>query len=142
MSKRKVTNYIAVHCSATRPGMEWGAREIDRAHRQRGFERIGYHYVIKRCGEVEPGRGEDEMGAHVRRHNHDSVGVCLVGGVDDELKPENNFTAAQFDALAGLLRVLRRKYPGAKIQGHRDFAGVDKACPSFDVGEWLQGVTL
>ena len=29
-----------------------------------------------------------------------------------------------------LLRHLRKKYPNAKIYGHRDFAA--KACPSFD----------
>ena len=67
----------------------------------------------------------------------------LVGGVseDDFTKPENNFTPDQFKALARLLSVLRKKYPDAVIQGHRDFPKVTKACPSFSVKEWLKGIS-
>ena len=34
--------------------------------------------------------------------------------------------------------MLRNKYPNAIIQGHRDFDGVRKSCPRFDVKEWLK----
>ena len=67
-----------------------------------------------------------------------------MGGVseDDFTKPENNFTPDQFKALARLLSVLRKKYPDAVVQGHRDFPKVAKACPSFDVREWLKGISV
>jgi N-acetylmuramoyl-L-alanine amidase len=32
---------------------------------------------------------------------------------------------------------LTERYPQAKVFGHRDFPGVKKACPSFDVRQWL-----
>lgn len=130
-------NFVTVHCSATPGSRDIGAKEIDRMHRQRGFLRIGYHYVIRRDGTVETGRPEDMVGAHVEGHNTHNLGVCLVGGTDEKLKPENNYTDAQFDALRKLLFTLLKKYPNAKVLGHRDWPGVAKACPCFDVKQWL-----
>jgi len=90
---------IAVHCSATRPTAIMGVREIHRMHVDRGFACVGYHYVIKRDGTIERGRPEDKMGAHVEGHNRDSLGVCLIGGIDADGKAKNNFTQDQFDSL-------------------------------------------
>ena len=53
---RESTEYIMIHCAATRADMDIGAADIDRWHRQRGWRKIGYHYVIRRNGEVETGR--------------------------------------------------------------------------------------
>lgn len=141
---RSRTDYIAIHCAATRPSQNIGAAEIDRMHRQRGFKCIGYHYVIRRDGRIEAGRPVDQIGAHVENWNAVSVGICMVGGVSekDVNVPENNFTPEQFEALKGLLRGLKAKYPDAKIQGHRDFPQVKKACPSFSVSEWLKEANI
>jgi len=130
--------FLAVHCSATPASRDLSAADIDRMHRlERGFLRIGYHYVIRRSGALEPGRPLTMRGAHVENHNHESIGICLVGGVDDKLKPQANFTDAQLVTLKGLLTVLRGQFPQAIVQGHRDFPNVAKACPSFDVKTWL-----
>lgn len=126
---------IVVHCAATKPHMDIGRHEIDRWHRERGFAGIGYHYVIRRNGADEAGRPLDTVGAHVAGHNANTIGVCLVGGIDDDGEPQNNFTPAQFDSLARLLDELARLYPDAWVKGHRDFAA--KACPSFDVAAWI-----
>lgn len=131
--------FIAIHCSATPPSMDIGAWDIDRMHRLRGFLTLGYHFVIRRDGTVEPGRPLDKMGAHVESHNHCSVGVCLIGGVDEETKrrAEDNFTEDQLASLYGLVKKLRLQFPQATVQGHRDFPNVAKDCPSFSVGQWL-----
>lgn len=145
MAKRKATNFIAIHCSATRPSMDIGVPEIDKWHKAKGWAAgCGYHYVIKRDGTLQTGRREDEIGAHVQGYNAESIGVCMVGGVseDDFRKAENNFTPKQFAALKGLLHLLKTKYPQAKIQGHRDFPNVKKACPSFSVAAWLKTMGL
>ena len=138
--KRAETNFIVVHCSATSSKMNIGANEIDKWHRAKGWACIGYHYVIRRDGSVEEGRDVEVIGAHVSGHNADTVGICMVGGVnaDDVNKAENNFTEAQFTSLKSLLTILMLKYPNAKIQGHRDFPEVAKACPSFDVKAWVK----
>jgi len=93
--------YLAVHCSATPTGRDIGAAELDAMHRQRGFLKIGYHYVIRLDGRVEKGRSDAEVGAHVEGHNSESIGICLVGGVDANLKPEAGFTDAQFGSSRG-----------------------------------------
>jgi N-acetylmuramoyl-L-alanine amidase len=129
--------YIVVHCSATPPTADIGVADIDKWHRSRGWDGIGYHLVIKRDGVVQPGRKLNTPGAHAEGYNKLSVGVCMVGGVAANNNPENNFTQAQFDSLASVLFMLSAKFPGAEILGHRDLPGVTKACPSFDVRAWL-----
>lgn len=122
---------IIVHCSATPRGREVTVEEIDRWHRDRGFRRIGYHYVVYLDGSVHPGRPEEVAGAHCLGQNSGSIGVCYVGGVEADGKtPADTRTYAQRDSLRTLLRSLCKRYPRARIFGHRDFA--PKACPSFD----------
>jgi N-acetylmuramoyl-L-alanine amidase len=75
----------------------------------------------------------------VEGYNANSIGVVYVGGLENRpntpyalLKPKDTRTQAQKAELLSLLMDLRRLYPNAKIQGHRDFPNVKKACPSFD----------
>lgn len=139
LTARKSTDWLVVHCSASLPNPDTDVKTIDRWHRQRGFLMIGYHYVIKTDGTIEPGRDEDAVGAHVEGFNSNSIGICMVGGVDKNQKPENNFSAAQFKSLSTLLDTLEAKYPSAILRGHRDFPNVHKACPSFNVVAWRKG---
>jgi N-acetyl-anhydromuramyl-L-alanine amidase AmpD len=130
--------FLFIHCSATRPSMNWDISDVRRSHLQRGFFDVGYHYVIKRDGEVQKGRPDDQPGAHVSGYNGKSLGICMIGGVTekDVNKVENNFTPAQFKSLHTLVSDLHAKYPQAKILGHGEVA--KKACPSFDVQQWLK----
>jgi N-acetyl-anhydromuramyl-L-alanine amidase AmpD len=133
---RRITR-IVVHCAATRPHQDIGAAEIRRWHtEQNGWNDIGYHWVIRRDGEVEAGRPESRAGAHAAGHNHDSIGICLVGGLNESGKPAPSFEPVQLDVLKALLERMRLLYPQAEVQGHRDLPGVRKACPSFDVAHW------
>lgn len=146
---RRRTDFIVVHCSATPPDSDIGVDEIRDWHVNRnGWSDIGYHAVIRRDGEIEFGRHFDVVGAHVQGQNWRSVGICLVGGVDKDNKPESNFTGDQFESLTILLDMLERAYPFAKVLGHRDLSpdldgdGVIeqhewvKDCPCFDVYTW------
>jgi N-acetylmuramoyl-L-alanine amidase len=135
MSKRKSTDFIVVHCAATKPSMDIGRKEIDQWHRKRGWLKIGYHYVIRRDGTVETGREVDEVGAHVLNHNANTVGICLVGGLDEDMQPEANFTEAQYASLKTLIYQLLALYPDAKVKGHCDFDR-GRACPTFDAEDW------
>lgn len=122
---------IIVHCSATPEGRDVTVDEIRKWHKQRGFNDIGYHYVIYRDGSVHTGRDVNIAGAHCTNHNSYSVGVCYVGGMDKaNKKAKDTRTAAQKKALLDLLKKLKSLYPMAKIHGHRDFA--NKECPSFN----------
>lgn len=136
---RKSTSWLVIHCSATRAIQDVGVTDIRRWHREQGWTDIGYHFVIRRSGKVEAGRPLESIGTHVKGHNTDSVGICLAGGLNNEtFKPENNYTPQQWDALKKLLSSLLKKYPKAKVLGHRDFAGVQKACPCFPARVWAK----
>ena len=127
---RKI-NEIIVHCTATAEGKDFKVSDIDKWHRAKGWDGIGYHQVVYLDGSVHPGRPMDKVGAHCLGHNQNSIGVVYVGGVASDGKtPKDTRTPEQKAALRKLLTDLKRKYPGATIHGHRAFAA--KACPSFD----------
>lgn len=144
--------YITVHASATPPSRDIGVNEIDKMHRQRGFNGIGYHYVIRRNGKIEAGRQLNRMGAHVAGHNEDNLGVCLVGGVDSCMNAQDNFTVEQWDSLRDFLTEMAVRYAvkESNILGHRDWSPdlnhdgkitsneFIKMCPCFDVQEKLK----
>ncbi|MFF7707792.1 N-acetylmuramoyl-L-alanine amidase [Pseudomonas sp. NPDC007930] len=146
---RRRTTLLVVHCSATGPDSDIGCQDITAWHLKRGWAAVGYHYVIRRDGTLEAGRPEGSIGAHVAGHNATSIGVCLVGGLDAAGQPACNYTEAQMASLRRVLGELHGRYPAARIVGHRDLSpdgngdGVIspneylKACPCFDVGEWL-----
>lgn len=128
---RNITKII-VHCSATPEGRDYTVADIDRWHKQRGWQGIGYHYVVYRDGSVHPGRSVEQIGAHTSGHNANSIGVCYIGGIAADGKtPKDTRTPAQRAALRDLVELLRAEYPNATIHGHREFA--NKACPSFDI---------
>lgn len=127
----RTINEIIIHCSATPEGRPHTVGDIRSWHRQRGFKDVGYHYIIYIDGSIHAGRDEGVIGAHTKYHNQHSIGVCYIGGLEaGSNKPKDTRTAAQKKALLQLLRQLKKKYPRAKIYGHRDFAA--KACPCFD----------
>ena len=127
---RKITEII-VHCADTPEGRDDKAADIKRWHtKERGWSDIGYHYVVDIDGTIEPGRDPEKAGAHCTNHNAKSIGVCYVGGADENMQPKDTRTDAQKTSLLLLLKFLRAKYPDAKIYGHCDFA--QKACPCFD----------
>ena len=140
----KVVDTIFVHCTATRP--EWmedkslgdKVQEIARWHRQRGWNSIGYHWIIDRDGAIAKGRQETVVGAHVANHNTGSIGISLVGGHGSgENDPfEKNFTPDQNLALRNLIDEIKNRTPIKHIRGHNEVAA--KACPGFSVGRWLQ----
>lgn len=145
---------IIIHCSATKAGKDFKAKDIDRMHKQRGFNQIGYHYIIDLDGTIETGRPLTSWGAHCNTkgfsnssYNKHSVGICYIGGLDKNGKPADTRTEAQKQALHQLVAELCQKYQILEILGHRDTSpDLDgdgevepqewiKHCPCFDVGE-------
>ena len=132
---RKIDEII-IHCSATPEGRDHSVADVTAWHRARGFRTIGYHYLVHIDGRVERGRPESEIGAHCLGHNARSIGVCYVGGLASDCKtPKDTRTPEQRRMLRELVKGLQRKYRGAKVYGHRDFAA--KACPCFAVATEL-----
>lgn len=136
--KRKSTTQIIVHCTATSPATLVTIKKIDEWHKARGFQGIGYHFVVDRDGTILGGRPLDAVGAHCMGHNHDSVGIAWVGGISDKSGiPQDNRTAAQKASLKTLIKVLKEIYPSINhVWGHNHYKR-SKACPCFDAHKEL-----
>jgi len=125
-------NEIIIHCSATPEGREVSVADINYWHKQRGFNSIGYHFVIYLDGSVHTGRPIEQIGAHCLSHNNHSIGICYIGGLSKDGKtPKDTRTVAQKTAHAKLVADLRASFPNASVHGHCEYAA--KACPCFDV---------
>ncbi|WP_294602563.1 N-acetylmuramoyl-L-alanine amidase [Bacteroides sp. GD17] len=145
---RKI-NYIVVHCSATREGYALTPEALEAEHRRRGFRGTGYHYYIRRDGNVLGTRSLELPGAHVKGHNRYSVGICYEGGLDSRGNPKDTRTPEQRSALRLLVYQLLKQFPSARVCGHRDFSPdlngdgtVEprewvKQCPCFEVSKEL-----
>jgi len=134
--------YFIIHCSAS----EWGDVDIIREwHLERGFNDIGYHFVIlngfrtyesyvdsKRVKEenglLEKGRDVVKVGAHVLNMNSNSIGICLIGN--------KTFTSNQYRTLFQLLKKLKTQFniPVQNILGHYECPtgkAQGKTCPNI-----------
>lgn len=123
-------NYIIIHCSAS-PHRGDTAEDVHRWHKEKGWDGIGYHYVITEDGTIEAGRPLYWQGSHCRGYNDESWGICLLG--------EDMFTDVQITKLKALVNKLKQKAPQAKVVGHCDLDD-SKSCPNFDVAEMFGGV--
>lgn len=136
MDPNKITD-ITIHCAATPEGSPRTAEAITSYDVTR-FGQPSYHYVITLDGVVHQTLRHDQRGAHTGGHNTGNIGICYVGGMDAKMKaPKDTRTPAQLAAMASLVKRLRAQYPRARVLGHRDWPGVNKACPCFDVKSWL-----
>ena len=126
---------IFVHCTAG--NQKQTKNDLLREFKARGWKAPGYHYVVFPDGKVESLLSEDKVSNGVQGYNSTAINIAYVGGVDSKLKPVDNRTQAQKDALWDLLFYLKQQYPNAHIMGHRDIWGKDsrkwkKWCPCFD----------
>jgi len=135
--------YIVIHYTATPVERDFSAADIDAMHKRRGWKGIGYHKYIRKSGLVEKGRELREQGAHVRGHNHHSVGICYEGGVhaDSPNVGRDTRTPEQKQAMIRVIRELLDRYPGAQVIGHWDMPGAATQCPGFDAGAWWAEVS-
>lgn len=146
-------NKITFHCSATPCDEKFGIDWIRDLHvNKNNWSDIGYHYVIHPDGSVQYGRPLTRIGAHVSGHNYHNIGICLVGGVNENNEPEMNFTMNQQASLLNLALSLQKVFniPDSEIYGHRDFSkdlnnnGVIEAnerikeCPCFDAKRFMK----
>lgn len=142
--KRSVT-VIVVHCTATREDVDFTQKELLRCHRSRGMTCIGYHFYIRKDGYIWSTRPLEQVGAHARGHNQESIGIAYEGGLDERGLPADTRTQKQKFSMRALIRTLKKDFPITRVCGHRDLSpdangnGVVepsewlKQCPCFDV---------
>lgn len=117
-------NYIVIHTAAY-SGRNCDSDRIDQWHRNRGWQGIGYHFVIINekhddldDGTVQIGRDISTPGAHTKGLNSESIGICCIGHGDRE-----PLTEAQYSSLIALVSHLIDEYREItvdRILGHRE----------------------
>ncbi|WP_313001760.1 N-acetylmuramoyl-L-alanine amidase [Chryseobacterium gleum] len=126
-----MTRNIVVHCTATQPNAK--IEDIKRYWKENlKWKNPGYHYMIKADGEIVNTLPVDQVSNGVAGWNSQIINISYIGGVDKNNQPKDTRTPEQKASILKLLKELKSKFPKAKIQGHRDFPNVHKACPSFD----------
>lgn len=119
MSNRSRTTRIILHhaeASSCTP------EDIHRWHLGNGWSGAGYHFLVRKSGEIFRLRPEGKVGAHASGSNSDSLGICFEGRYNSETMPQ-----AQIDAGKALVAHLKGKYGIATVQAHRDVCSTD--CP-------------
>lgn len=136
MDPNKIT-HLTIHCAATPEGRDVKAPTIGQWDIAK-FGQISYHHVIELDGSAHRTLRDDQRGAHTGGHNTGNIGICYVGGVDHDNKAaKDTRTDAQKATLRRLVAEYRQRFPNIVVRGHRDWPGVKKACPSFDVATAL-----
>ncbi|XP_056297892.1 peptidoglycan recognition protein 5 [Pseudoliparis swirei] len=99
---------------------------IQRTHvKERGFDDIGYNFLVGEDGTVYEGRGWGVVGAHAKGSNHDSVGIAFMGNF--------NVETPSTEALSSVKRLLQSGVrecfliPKFSVVGHRDVGRTE--CP-------------
>lgn len=142
----KEIDAIIIHCSATRAGQDIGKSEITQMHLKRGFNTIGYNFVVRLDGTIETGRSLSIDGAHCSTkgfsglsYNKHSIGICYVGGLDEKGKAADTRSPEQKKALEKLIRQLLHEYPNIKeILGHRDTSPDLDGDGEVEPKEWIK----
>ena len=132
--------YLTIHCTATPEGRNNSAEEV-KAWDVARFGQPSYHIVIELDGEAVRHLQDGQRGAHTAKANTGNIGISYVGGTESLSaggKPKDTRTPAQKATLRRLVLNYQAAWPDIVIRGHRDWPGVNKACPSFDVAEWLE----
>ncbi len=144
MMMRRI-DLIVIHCTGTRESQRLSEEELEKYHRSIGFSECGYHFYVRRDGNIVGMRDITKVGAHARGYNSHSIGIAYEGGLDSLGNPKDTRTIAQKFSLQSLVAALLRSFPNVKIVGHRDLSpDLDgngkvephewvKSCPCFDV---------
>lgn len=153
LQKRKATTQIIIHCTGGIPTDKTTVEAVHNLHLKNGWSGIGYHYLITVDGKVWEGRPDDTIGAHAAPQNNNSIGICYVGGMNEQKKFADTRTQQQKEAMKELVAGLVKKYPTiTRIIGHRDISpdldgdGVIesnewiKSCPCFDAVDEYKGL--
>ena len=119
MSKRQSTDRLILHHSAC---SSCTAEQIHQWHLNNGWEGAGYHFLVRKDGNVYRLRPEEYIGAHAYGSNYNSIGICAEGNFENEIMSE-----AQKNSLIELVSYLKGKYGISKVLKHSDVNNT--ACP-------------
>lgn len=126
--------YLTIHCTATQENATVTA--IERYWREvLKWKSPGYHIIVNRDGKFTVLADFNRVTNGVKGFNLNSIHISYIGGINKYGKPVDNLSEKQFKTIDFAIKILSEKLPNIKIQGHRDFPKVAKACPCFNTKE-------
>lgn len=132
----RTIKYIVIHCTNTSQNSKIEAIK-NYWKTVKGWKAPGYHIIIKPDGEPVELLPIEKVSNGVEGYNKVSIHIAYIGGIDSKKKSVDNRTTEQKETMLMLINSLKQMFPDAIVQGHRDFTGVKKDCPCFDVKTWL-----
>lgn len=133
--------YIVLHCTATSP--KTSVQSILNYWKDvMKWKTPGYHFLIEAGGKIHNLVPIEKISNGVAGFNAQSIHISYVGGIDAKGNAKDTRTPEQLKQMIELIKKHKAMFPKAEVKGHRDFVGVSKACPSFDVKTWLKTVGL
>ena len=131
-------NLIVVHCSATRCYRSYTEHDLTTDCLRRGFSGAGYHFYIRKNGDIKTLRPLERPGAHARGYNAHSIGICYEGGLNERGRPADTRTDFQKHSLRALVLLLLKDYPGSRLCGHRDLSPDLNGNGEIEPEEWIK----
>jgi len=123
--------YIVIHCTATQPNTKKEAI-LSYWKNTLKWRSVGYHRLIDANGVIHELAKYEDTTNGVKGYNSQSIHFSYIGGIDESGRPKDTRTLKQKESLLYLVKQAKKQFPNAIVQGHKDFKGVVKACPSFD----------
>lgn len=123
--------YIVIHCTASQPNTKKEAI-INYWKNTLKWKTVGYHRLIDANGVIHELAKYEQITNGVKGYNSESIHFSYIGGIDESGRSKDTRTIKQKESLLYLVKQAKKQFPNAIVQGHKDFKGVTKACPSFD----------
>lgn len=123
--------YIVIHCTATQPNTKKEAI-LNYWKNTLKWKTVGYHRLIDANGVIHELANFEQITNGVKGYNSESIHFSYIGGIDESGRPKDTRTIKQKESLLYLIKQAKKQFPNAIVQGHKDFKGVVKACPSFE----------
>lgn len=142
---------IFIHCTAS--SQMSSVNDILNEFKRKGWRNYGYHYLVDPKGGIHQILDEEKVSNGVKGYNATSINVAYIGGIDERGKAVDNRTDRQKHSLEMVVKMLKSRYPKAKVMGHRDISPdknkngtVDpweriKECPCFDAITEYEGIS-
>lgn len=107
------TTKAVIHHTAS---PDWSVDRIRKIHiEERGWDDVGYHFIIRKDGTIEKGRSLYKRGAHAKGERNGWIGIAFTGN--------SEFTTLQANALQTLVNY----YGISHIERHHE------QCPGIEI---------
>lgn len=132
-------NRLVFHCTATQPTAT--VTSIQKYWKEKlGWRSPGYHIIVKPDGSWTQLSDFNDPTNGVAGINSTSIHISYIGGIDTRGRASDSRTQEQKDIFESVYLSFKEKMPTLTFHGHYEFS--NKACPSFNVKNWIDTIEV